>query len=100
VAIPGFHFSAIGKALGHTVKIIMPDWLSKERMDIIKSLGAEVILISKKEGGFLGSIALSERMAKEDINIFFLNSLKIFIMQKHMKKLPQKRYGCNCNPSI
>src|SRR6185312_5991421 len=42
----GIAFSAIGKALGHEVKIIMPDWLSKERKDIIKSLGAEVILIS------------------------------------------------------
>lgn len=66
----GISFSAIGKALGHDVKIIMPNWLSKERMDIIQSLGAEIILISKEEGGFLGSIALSEKMAKEDSNIF------------------------------
>ncbi|RYD93350.1 MAG: pyridoxal-phosphate dependent enzyme, partial [Sphingobacteriales bacterium] len=31
----GIAFAAIGKALGHPVKIIMPDWLSKERIDII-----------------------------------------------------------------
>jgi len=66
----GISFAAIGKSLGHTVKIIMPNWLSKERIDIIHSLGAEVILISKEEGGFLGSIALSEKMANEDPNIF------------------------------
>jgi cysteine synthase A len=66
----GISFSAIGKALGHQVKIIMPDWLSKERMDIIQSLGAEVILVSKEEGGFLGSIALSEKMKLEDDRIF------------------------------
>jgi cysteine synthase len=66
----GIAFSAIGKALGHDVKIIMPNWLSKERVDIIKSLGAEVILISKEEGGFLGSIQLSERMAEENDGIF------------------------------
>src|SRR5690606_36139445 len=30
----GIAFSAIGKALGHQVKIIMPNWLSKERIDI------------------------------------------------------------------
>jgi cysteine synthase len=66
----GIAFSAIGKALGHEVKIIMPNWLSKERVDIIKSLGAEVILISKEEGGFLGSIALSEKMAAEDNRVF------------------------------
>ncbi|MNL07408.1 Cysteine synthase [compost metagenome] len=41
----------------------MPNWLSKERIDIIRSMGAEVILISKEEGGFLGSIKLSEDLA-------------------------------------
>ena len=66
----GIAFSAIGKALGHPVKIIMPDWLSRERMDIIRSLGAEIILISKQEGGFLGSIALSNKMAAENPDIF------------------------------
>ena len=50
----GIAFAAIGRALGHTVKIIMPNWLSKERIDIIHSLGAEVVLISKEEGGFFG----------------------------------------------
>ena len=66
----GIAFSASGKALGHSVKIIMPDWLSKERMDIIKSLGADIITISKEEGGFLGSIELSEKMAEADSIIF------------------------------
>lgn len=61
----GISFSAIGKALGHEVKIIMPNWLSKERIDIIKSMGADIHLISKEEGGFLGSIKLSEELAKE-----------------------------------
>lgn len=59
----GISFSAIGKALGHQVIIMIPDWLSKERMDIIKSLGAKIHTVSKQEGGFLGSIALAERMA-------------------------------------
>jgi cysteine synthase len=66
----GISFGAIGKALGHEIKIIMPNWLSKERIDIIKSLGADVVLISKEEGGFLGSIALSEQMAADNKFIF------------------------------
>jgi cysteine synthase len=66
----GIAFAAIGKALGHPVTIIMPNWLSKERMDIIKSLGAEIILVSKEEGGFIGSIKLAEQMAASDPNIF------------------------------
>jgi cysteine synthase A len=66
----GIALSAIGKALGHNVKIIMPDWLSAERINIIKSLGAEVVLIPKEQGGFLGSIALCEKIAAEQPGIF------------------------------
>lgn len=61
----GIAFSAIGKALGHQVKIIMPNWLSKERIDIIRSMGADIQLVSKEEGGFLGSIRLSEELAAQ-----------------------------------
>ncbi|ALL06617.1 cysteine synthase [Pedobacter sp. PACM 27299] len=60
----GIAFAAIGRALGHPVKIIMPNWLSQERIDIIKSMGAEVVLVSKEEGGFLGSIKMCEELAK------------------------------------
>jgi len=66
----GIALSAIGKALGHRVNIVMPDWLSKERVNIIRSLGAEVELVSKDQGGFLGSIALCEQIASEHKNIF------------------------------
>jgi len=66
----GIAFAAIGTALGHPVKIIMPNWLSKERIDIIKSLGAKVELISKEQGGFIGSIQLSEFYASTDDNVF------------------------------
>lgn len=61
----GIAFASLGRSLGHQVKIIMPNWLSKERMDIISSLGAETVLVSKEEGGFLGSIAISEQMAEK-----------------------------------
>lgn len=66
----GIAFSAIGRALGHPVTIIMPDWLSRERKDIITSLGADIILVSKEDGGFLRSIELSEEMAAMDSAIF------------------------------
>jgi len=66
----GIAFAAIGKALGHAVRIIMPNWLSRERVDIIRSLGAEVTLVSKEQGGFLGSIKLAEEMAAADDTVF------------------------------
>ena len=66
----GIAFSAIGRALGHQVIIFMPDWMSKERVELIKSLGAKVIPVTKEEGGFLGSIKKSEELFKTEPNIF------------------------------
>ena len=66
----GIAFSAIGRALGHPVRIIMPDWMSRERVDIIRSLGAKIIPVSKEQGGFLGSIRISEEIAASEPNIF------------------------------
>lgn len=59
----GLAFSALGRALGHPVTIFMPDWMSPERINLMKALGAEISLISKSEGGFLGSIERAEAMA-------------------------------------
>ena len=66
----GIALAAIGRKLGHAVKIIIPDWLSRERMDIISSLGADLIKVSQEEGGFVRSIRLSEEMAVGDDRIF------------------------------
>ena len=59
----GISFCAIGRALGHPVTIFMPDWMSAERIAIIRSFGADIRLVSKEEGGFLGSIRLAEELA-------------------------------------
>jgi cysteine synthase len=59
----GISFAALGRAMGHPVTIFMPDWMSQERKDLIRSFGAAIRLVSKEEGGFLGSIRLSEELA-------------------------------------
>jgi cysteine synthase A len=66
----GIAFSAIGRALGHPVVIFMPEWMSQERINLIRSLGATIRLVSKEEGGFLGSIRMTEELAKTSPNIF------------------------------
>jgi cysteine synthase A len=66
----GIAFAGIGRALGHPVTIFMPDWMSQERKDLIRSLGASVRLVSKEEGGFLGSIRLAEEHAASLENSF------------------------------
>jgi len=66
----GIAFAAIGRSLGHPVVIYMPDWMSSERVNIIKSLGAEIKLVSKEQGGFLGSIEMAEKHAASMENSF------------------------------
>ncbi|SDZ04119.1 cysteine synthase A [Proteiniborus ethanoligenes] len=66
----GIAFSAIGRALGHKVTIFMPDWMSQERINLIKSYGADIQLVSKEEGGFLGSISKAEGLAETSDNFF------------------------------
>lgn len=62
----GIAFSAIAAYLGHPMVVFMPDWMSVERINLMKSFGAEVRLVSKEEGGFLGSIKMSEEIGKRD----------------------------------
>jgi cysteine synthase A len=66
----GIAFAAIGRALGHPVIIFMPDWMSQERINLISGLGAEIRLVSREEGGFLGSIEKAEDLAEKSENAF------------------------------
>ncbi len=66
----GISFSGLGRALGHPVKIFMPDWMSRERIELIRSLGADITLISSEGGGFLGSIARAEAYAATHEHVF------------------------------
>ena len=43
----GISFASIGTALGHEVNIFMPDWMSGERKNLVKSLGATIRLVSR-----------------------------------------------------
>ncbi|WP_167619399.1 PLP-dependent cysteine synthase family protein [Maribellus sediminis] len=65
----GISFAAIGRALGHKVTIFMPNWMSSERINLIKGYGAEIILVSPEEGGFTGSIKMADELA-EQVNGF------------------------------
>lgn len=59
----GISFAALGRALGHPIAIFMPDWMSAERIDLLRSFGAEVHLVSQDDGGFVGSILMAEQHA-------------------------------------
>ncbi len=66
----GIAFAAIGAALGHPVRIYMPDWMSRERVQLIASFGAQVVPVSAADGGFLGSVQQAERFARENRGVF------------------------------
>jgi cysteine synthase len=66
----GISFAAIGRALGHRVRIYMPDWMSRERVLVIQSLGAAVIPVSHEQGGFLGSIRMADEFARDTPRVF------------------------------
>ena len=66
----GISFAAIGRALGHQVVIFMPDWMSEERVALIKSLGAKIVRVRRDQGGFLGSIRMTEDLAEHQPHVF------------------------------
>jgi cysteine synthase A len=66
----GISFAAIGRALGHPVTIFMPDWMSRERVDLIRSLGASIIPVTREQDGFVGSIRLAEELAAREKQVF------------------------------
>ncbi len=66
----GISFSAIGRTLGNPVTIFMPDWMSNERINLISSYGANIVLVSKEQGGFLGSISMADELAAKTEGAF------------------------------
>jgi len=82
----GISFAAIGRALGHQVVVFMPDWMSEERVVLIRSLGAKVVRVRHDQGGFLGSIRRSEDLAQNEAHVFlpaqFANQANVEAHQK------------------
>lgn len=66
----GISFAALGTALGHHVRIFMPNWMSRERVQLIQNFGAEVIPVSQEQGGFVGAVQLAELYATENEHTF------------------------------
>lgn len=77
----GISFSALGIKYGHPVYIFMPDWVSKERINIMKLYGAKVTLVSKEDGGFNKCIELADSLAK-NINGYRPNQFSNYLNSK------------------
>ena len=66
----GISLSALGARYKHPVYIFMPDWASAERVKLMQGYGANVILISKEEGGFIQCMKEAKKMADEIVEPF------------------------------
>lgn len=71
----GIALAAMGAFFGNPVHIFMPDWVSKERVNLMKMYNAEVTLISKEEGGFKKAIDEAVSYAQKN-NAFFSNQFE------------------------
>ena len=97
----GIALAALGRFYNHPVYILMPDWVSKERIDLIKNYGAKIILFSKEDGGFIRCVEEAQKMAEES-NGFLANqfaSKDNFLAhyqttaKEIIKQVPEKIYG-------
>jgi len=62
----GIAFSAMGAALGHKVKIYMPEWMSEERKSLMRLYGSEVVEVTEEQGGFPGSLEMAAAEAENE----------------------------------
>jgi len=97
----GIALAALGKSYNHPVYIFMPDWVSKERIDLIRNYGANIILFSKEEGGFIRCVEEAKKIAEESKG-FLANQFASednFLAhyettaKEIIKQVPEKIYG-------
>ncbi|MHC4991673.1 MAG: PLP-dependent cysteine synthase family protein, partial [Planctomycetota bacterium] len=77
----GISFAAIGCALGHPVRVYLPNWLSQERVQLIRHFGASLVPVAEEQGGFVGAVHMAEAFAEENEHVFlprqFANPMNI-----------------------
>ena len=71
----GIALAAMGAHFGNPVHIFMPDWVSKERVNLMKMYNAKVTLISKEEGGFKRAIKEAKEYSIK-YNAFYSNQFE------------------------
>lgn len=88
----GIALAMIGRLRGYKVIIVMPDSMSKERRDLIKAYGAELILTDGAEG-MNGAIEKAKELAKKD-NYFMPQQFEnIANSRKHYETTAEEIYS-------
>lgn len=71
----GIALAAVGAKLGYKVHIFMPDWVSKERIKIMKMFGSKITCFSKEDGGFTRCIKEAKEASIKN-NGYYLNQFE------------------------
>lgn len=71
----GIALAAMGSYFGNPVHIFMPDWVSVERLNLMKMYNAKVTLVSKEEGGFQAAIKMAKEYAQKN-NAYLTNQFE------------------------
>ncbi|MEM7569379.1 MAG: cysteine synthase A, partial [Pseudomonadota bacterium] len=70
----GIGLAVVGNAMGFKTRIVMPETQSQEKIDTIRALGAELILVPAAPGSNPGHfVHTSRRLAEEDDNAIWAN---------------------------
>ncbi|MAG56065.1 MAG: cysteine synthase [Planctomycetes bacterium] len=85
-------FAAFGRALGHPVRIMMPEWMSVERKALLRSMGAALHEVTADEGGFLGSIAQARAYGAEHSDVF--------LPEQFTSEANVQAHACGTGPEI
>jgi cysteine synthase A len=67
----GISLASIGRYLGHKVIIVMPEWATKERVDLLRTLGAEVVLTTRNDGGFQACVRKAEALCASMPDVYY-----------------------------
>ncbi len=71
----GIALSAMCASKGYKLVILMPENMSKERIELMRHFGAEVVLTPKEEG-MSGSIKKAELLAEKNPNVILLKQFE------------------------
>ncbi len=97
----GIALAALCSYYNYPIYIFMPDWASKERVELMKSFGANIILVSKEEGGFIKCVEQAKKLSKEKNGFLSNQFANIDNFQAHyettgteiIEKIPEKIGG-------
>ena len=87
----GIGLSLVCKAKGYRAVIVMPDSMSKERRELIKSYGGEVVLTDGAKG-MQGAVERRRKSSKTAITLYLPTSLITPYAPRCIMKAPQGRF--------